>query len=72
MVQLKNLLMRSPGGGNEGGNITSNNNDDRKTGSEQFSDTKEEKKPFLEKIKDALQDWSNDDQREQDIDNSRP
>ncbi len=73
MLQSPKNFMRSPGSENEGGNITPINDD--KTGNKPSSDSKEDnnkKKPFLKKIKDALQDWSNNDQREQQIDDTRP
>ncbi len=74
MIQSAKIFMRSPGGENEGANITANNDDDKKT-DQQSSHSKEEnnkKKPFFKKIKDALQEWSNNDQREQQIDDTRP
>lgn len=75
MIQSTTVFMHSPGNENEGGNLTANNDDYKKTGNEQYSQTKEEnnqKKPFLKKIREALQEWSNNDQREQEIDDRRP
>ena len=67
----QNLFMHSPGDINEGGNINANINEEGKTDDE-FSSAAKEKPSLLKKIKDALQDWSNDDQREQQSDDSRP
>lgn len=67
--------MRSPGGENEGGNIAANNDADKKNLTEKSSDVQEEdheKKSFSEKMHEALQDWSNEDQREQEFDDTRP
>ena len=72
---LKNFLTRSPGGEDEGGALTSNINDDDTKVNEESLHVKEEdkeKKPFSEKLREALQDWSNDDQKDQDIDDSTP
>jgi hypothetical protein len=72
---LKNFLTRSPGGEDEGGSFTSNINDDDTKVNEESLHVKEEdkeKKPFPEKLREALQDWSNDDQKDQDIDDSTP
>jgi hypothetical protein len=65
--------MYSPDGQNEGGNIPEDNND-KKNENSKSSDVKEEdkEKPFFEKVHDALQDWSNDDQRDQEFDDTRP
>jgi hypothetical protein len=62
--------MYSPGGENES-STTPNNNDEKKDDAEGAAKPKEEKS-FLKKIKDALQDWSNDDKREQDFDENSP
>lgn len=75
MTQSKNYFMRIPGGENEGGNISPNNNDDKRTVIKQSSDAKKEedseKKSFGEKVHDALQEWSNDDQHDQEFDDTR-
>lgn len=73
MPQLNNFFMRSPDD-NEGGNIAENKDDDKKINSEQSEDieAKKTKKPFFKKLRDALQDWSNEDQREQQFDDTRP
>ena len=62
--------MYSPGGDDES-STASNNNEDKKDGTEETPKPKEEKS-FLKKIKDALQDWSNDDKREADFDDRSP
>lgn len=73
MEQFKSLFMFCPGGENEGGNIPANNNVVEKSDSLHSSAAKEgEELSLSEKIHEALQDWSNDDQRDQDIDDSRP
>jgi hypothetical protein len=66
--------MRSPGGETGESNMAYNN-DDKKTGDEASrlkNEEEEEKKPLGEKIHDALQEWSNDDQRDQEFDDTRP
>lgn len=73
MLHQKNLFMYIPGGENEESGFVSNVNESDETDNASSSDTLNKEKPsLLEKIKDALQDWSNDDQREQQIDDSRP
>ena len=67
MIQVKTHFIYSPGDENENGN----NSADKKDDSEEPAKPKE-KKSFLKKIKDALQDWSNDDKREQDFDEKSP
>ena len=69
MIQSKNHFIYSPGGENE--SSTTPNNEEKKDGAEGAVKPKEEKS-FLKKIKDALQDWSNDDKREQDFDERSP
>lgn len=71
----KHFFLLSPGDENEGGDLNEKNNDDRVLGNEQTNDLKENdkhKKTVLDKVKDALQDWSNDDQHDQDFDDTRP
>lgn len=66
--------MLSPGGENEGGD-TNTNNDGSEINDPLPSETKEkgkEKTSIFKKIHDALQDWSNGDQHEQEIDDLRP
>lgn len=65
-------FMYCPGGENEGGG-TAPENEEVKAGDEQTDTSDKPKhKGFIEKVKDALKDWSNDDQREQDIDDATP
>jgi hypothetical protein len=70
MTSRKTHFIYSPGGENEGS--TSPNNDNNKDKPAEGSEPKEEGKSFLKKIKDALQDWSNDDKRERDFDEKSP
>ena len=71
MLHQKNLFFYNPGGENDNDGIGANINDESKTAGRISSETKE-KPSLLKKIKDALQDWSNDDQREQQIDDKTP
>ena len=71
---LTQHLLRHPLSENEGGNISQNRSDDKSATLEESSDPKEqepEKKSFGEKIHDALQEWSNDDKRDQEFDDTR-
>ncbi len=73
MIQLKNFFLYSPGSESEGGNLNESK-DDKKTDNPASSLEKEEgneKKPLIEKIRDALQDWSNEDQHDQNFDDTR-
>ena len=70
MTSRKAHFMYSPGGENESN--TTPNNDDKKDKAEQTPKPKTEEKSILKKIKDALQDWSNDDKREQEFDENSP
>ncbi len=72
MQQTFISLMRFPGDENEGGGIDPKN-EEVKTGvllPDAIDKPKE--KGIIDKVKDALQDWSNDDQVEQDIDDATP
>lgn len=74
MKLLQSILMRSPSGEDEG-NITENDTNKSKASDEKAAVVKEgdnEKPSFLDKVHDALQEWSNDDQREQEFDDTRP
>lgn len=71
MAYSDNFLKRTPGEGNLG----SGTDKDKKNADQQLPDLQEgdsEKKPLVEKIHDALQEWSNDDQRDQEFDDTRP
>jgi hypothetical protein len=75
MTQSSNLFLYSPGSENEGSTFTSNNKGDKEKDKEHLLDVQEEiteKKPLSEKLREALQDWSNDDQKDQEIDDSTP
>lgn len=72
MQQTFISLMRLPGGESEGGG-TAPKNEEVKTGDLQPDTTDPAKeKGIIDKVKDALQDWSNDDQQEQEIDDATP
>ena len=70
----KNFFMRSPDDLIKGTAQSGDKNDDKKIKQSQdrLNDEGEEEKTVSEKIHDALQDWSNDDQRDQDFDDTRP
>ena len=70
MLQVKNHFIYNPGGENEG-RTTPIDNEDKKDSADDAAKPKEEKS-FVKKIKDALQDWSNDDKRENDFDERSP
>ncbi len=73
MQQTFISIMRWPGGENEGAGIEPKN-EDANAGDLQpdAADAPKEKKGFIAKVKDALRDWSNDDQQEQDSDDATP
>jgi hypothetical protein len=70
MITVKNNFLYSPGRENEGAAVPDQNEKPTETTP---ADTGEEKhhKPIVEKIKEALQDWSNKDQADQDFDDTR-
>ncbi|MEO5890775.1 MAG: hypothetical protein ABIQ31_11005 [Ferruginibacter sp.] len=66
-----NKFIYNPGGENEAGSAGSNNAEEPK---ENVADTAggiTEEKPIIEKIKEALQDWSNKDEADQEFDDTR-
>jgi hypothetical protein len=69
MTYLENF-MHHPGGENErgGGGKSETSNQNTPTPS---ADEKKESKPILEKIKEALQDWSNKDEADLQFDDTR-
>ena len=67
-----NFFMRSPGGENESNNISANNTKKESLDPSADIEKGEEKKSLIDKVHDALQEWSNDDQRDQEIDDTRP
>lgn len=71
MELLKNFFMRSPGGENEGSAPSTENNDAPKEGSDIPAEGEHHQKGFIEKVKDALKDWSNQDAAEQDFDDTQ-
>lgn len=73
MLQSKHFFLFSPDGQKEGSNIPANNNDIKSENSKSLDITEEDKeKPLSKKIHDVLQEWSNDDQRDQEFDDTRP
>lgn len=71
MKLLENFFMRNPGGENEGGSAAADQNKDAsKETAEDAAEGKHEK-GFIDKIKDALKDWSAQDQQQQDFDDTR-
>jgi len=71
-MQQKNIaLMYCPGGENEGGGTDPKNEEAKGTDPQPAAD-KPKEKGFIDKVKDALRDWSNDDQQEQIADDSTP
>jgi hypothetical protein len=66
-------LLQWPGGENEGGGTESENEQVKATDLQPgATEAPKEKKGFIDKIKDALKDWSNDDQQDQAIDDATP
>ncbi|MCP9749416.1 hypothetical protein [Ferruginibacter sp. HRS2-29] len=72
MLQSFSFFKRFPGGENEGGGAASKNQAAQSTDSTSDKTPKEGEKGFIDKVKDALQDWSNEDQAEQDLDDRTP
>ena len=72
MQQITNPFMRNPGGENEGGGIDPQNEQIKSDEPIDLSAPKKEEKGFFGKIKDALQDWSNVDNQEQEEDDASP
>ena len=72
MESRKNLFMHSPGGENEASGSLANQNTDASKATDVNADGKPQEKGFIGKIKDALRDWSKDDQAQQDFDDTRP
>jgi isochorismate synthase EntC len=65
-------IMYSPGGENESSNSASNNKDDQGKDSKGAPEKKEEEhKTVVQKIKDALKDWSNKDEADQEFDDTK-
>ena len=72
MIQINNHFIFNPGGENEG-SATPNDNEDKKDSDEVEDATKPKKdETVVDKIKDALQNWSNVDKQETDFDDTYP
>lgn len=72
MIQIKNQFVYSPGGENEG-SAAPIDNEHKKDSDEMEDATKpKEEESLVDKIKDALQDWSNTDKMETDFDDTYP
>ena len=78
MTTVKNPFIYIPGGENENGGAASDDKNEQEKEKIETPDVKEEteeeteeEKPLGEKIKEALQDWSNKDQADQDFDDTR-
>ncbi|MEO6723350.1 MAG: hypothetical protein ABIN67_23485 [Ferruginibacter sp.] len=71
MINVQKYYMHDPGPGgkNDNGDLTPGKDENDST--EPVSDEEQEHKPLGEKIKEALQDWSNKDQADQDFDDTR-
>jgi hypothetical protein len=65
-------LMHLPGGENEGGGTDPKNDEVKATDLQPDATGTPKEKGFIDKVKDALKDWSNDDQQEQQIDDATP
>ena len=65
-------LMRWPDGGDEGGSTEPKNEEVKADEIQPGAADKPHEKGFFEKVKDALKDWSNDDQQDQQVDDSTP
>ena len=71
----KHFFFRSPAGENEGSNVTADNNDKKAAGIDQAAGVTKKnthKKTIIDKVRDALQDWSNDDRQDQAFDDTQP
>ncbi|UEG50036.1 hypothetical protein LK994_00925 [Ferruginibacter lapsinanis] len=72
MIHVKNHFIYNPWGENESSNKSSGVKDEIKDKTEQNPpNKKEEHKSIFKKIKEALQEWSNGDQRDLDFDDTR-
>ena len=72
MQQTSIYLMRFPGGENEGGGSASENEEVKAADLQPEASVKPKEKGFMGKIRDALKDWSNGDQKDQEIDDATP
>ena len=65
-------FMYCPGGENEGGGTASDNESAKAADQQPEATDKPKEKGFIDKVKDALREWSNDDQQDQQIDDTTP
>ena len=72
MQQTFIVLLRWPGGENEGTGTDPKNEEIKTDDLQPDTAGTPKQKGILGKLKDALQDWSNEDQQEQDIDDATP
>jgi len=72
MLQSSSFFKRFPGGENETGGGSAEKPAAQPTDTASDKTPKEGEKGFIDKVKDALQDWSNEDQAEQDLDDRTP
>ncbi|MDN3656838.1 hypothetical protein QWZ08_14420 [Ferruginibacter paludis] len=73
MIQPQKFIY-DPGGADESGNVAPDSSDNQKTADVQHPEKKEEgkeHKTVIQKIKDALQDWSDKDEQDQEFDDTR-
>ncbi|MEO6356692.1 MAG: hypothetical protein ABIU77_08995 [Ferruginibacter sp.] len=73
MIQLQKF-MYNPGGTDESGAAVPDSNDSQKEADALHAEKKEDgkdHKTVIEKIKDALQDWSDKDEQDQEFDDTR-
>ncbi|MDB5278780.1 MAG: hypothetical protein JWR61_3735 [Ferruginibacter sp.] len=73
MIQLQKFIYH-PGGTDESGSVAPGSNDNQKATDAQHPEKKEEgkeHKTVIQKIKDALQDWSDKDEQDQEFDDTR-
>lgn len=72
MQQTIIYLMRFPGGENEGAGTAPENEQVKPANQQPDATEAPKKKGVLGKLRDALKDWSNDDQMDQQIDDATP
>lgn len=72
MIQVKNHFIYNPGGENEGSATPIDNEHEKDSEHVEDAAKPNEEESLVDKIKDALQDWSNDDKRETDFDDTYP
>ena len=64
------IFLYAPGGENESGSASADNDENVKDESGQIPESKEPK-TVIQKIKEALHDWSNKDEQDQEFDDTR-